>query len=60
MIQRFLNAATEYYEAGGVDGVTRALLIDEGEVKSTQLWVLGAIIYKERNDEKRNCSSAQS
>ena len=30
---RFLNAATEYYEAGGVDGVTRAFQIDEGEVR---------------------------
>ena len=32
-----MNAATEYYEAGGVDGVTRALQIDEGEVSSIHL-----------------------
>ena len=37
--KRFLNAATEYYEAGGVGGVTRALQIDEGEVKSTHLFI---------------------
>ena len=29
---RFLNAEAEYFEAGGVDAVTRALQIDEGEV----------------------------
>ena len=33
-INRFLNAEAEYFEAGGVDAVTRALQIDEGEVNS--------------------------
>jgi len=40
-IERFLNAATEYYEAGGVDGVTRALQIDEGEVLVPRTLVFG-------------------
>ena len=34
VINRFLNAEAEYFEAGGVDAVTRALQIDEGEVNS--------------------------
>jgi len=40
-IERFLNAEAEYFEAGGVDAVTRALQIDEGEVLVPRTLVFG-------------------
>merc|ERR1711936_83789 len=40
-IERFINAATEYYNVGGVEALTRAFQIDEGTVFVNRTLVFG-------------------